>query len=102
MATCYDLRSITHSDHNEALFDSMSATKLRQAIFTDLNNAISHIDFKERPDRKWVYATLANCSYALGKITEGENFESLFRSEKLAAWEIETFETEKQRVQQNR
>lgn len=98
LATCYDLRSRTQSDDGEALFDRMSARKVREAIVDDLIDVIGQANFEERPDRKWVYATLSNCFYALGEMAEGEQFESFFRKENLADWELETFESEKQRA----
>lgn len=98
LATCYLLRSRTQSDNHEELFDRMSACKIRQDILEILTDEIGLDNFDERTDRKWVYATLANCYYALGKTTEGEQFESEFRKEDLAAWEVDTFELGKQQA----
>lgn len=98
LATCYALRSRTHSDNDEALFDRMSARKVREDTVEELVALISQSYFEERSDRRWVYATLANCFYALGEITEGERYEAHFRKEKLADWELDTFELGKQQA----
>lgn len=98
LATCYMLRSATHTDDDEALYDRMSASKVRTAIISHLSYTIEQSDFEERIDRKWIYATLANCNYGLGNFETGERFESLFRKEDLADWEIATFESEKARI----
>ncbi len=92
LATCYDFRVRLHSDHDEALYDRMSARKVREEIIAELTDDLAQPSFDERTDRRWVYATLANCFYATGKSHDGDTYEVLFRKEALAEWELETFE----------
>ena len=98
LATCFDLRSRTQPDNEEALFDRMSARKVRESIVEQLVKLVRQPSFEERLDRKWVYATLANCYYALGETAKGEQFEENFRSEDLADWELDTFESGKEQA----
>lgn len=96
LAACYDFRSHLHSDHNEAQYDKMSARKVREEILSELGDVLIEPSFEERSDRRWVYASLANCSYAIGKNQDGEKYEAAFREEKPATWELDTFEQGKQ------
>ena len=98
LATCYSFRSQIQLDKDEALFDRMSAYKVRQSIIKVLTQEMGLASFGERTDRKWVYGTLANCYYALGKTTEGKQFESEFRKQNLADWELGTFELGKRQL----
>jgi tetratricopeptide (TPR) repeat protein len=98
LAACFDLRAGVQRDPAEAQYDRMSARKVREAIIEILTEAQAEPSFEERSDRRWVYATLANCSYALGRREEGDRFEALFRAENPAIREIETYEEGKARL----
>lgn len=91
LAVCFDMRSAIQSDEDEAKFDRMSAKKVRQSISESLQILIGAPDFSERTDRKWVFATLANCAFALGQISDGEKHETSFFAEKPADWELATY-----------
>ncbi|MCC4113888.1 hypothetical protein LLG90_00835 [Aromatoleum toluclasticum] len=95
LATCYDFRSRLHSASDEAQYDRMSARKVREEILAELADALAQPSFEERSDRRWVYASLANCSYAVGNTQDGEYYELAFRKEAPAIWEVDTFETGK-------
>ncbi len=90
-ATCLEIRSELQEIEDEALYDRMSASKIRDAVVESLLGAVASEDFHERTDRLWVYATLANCSFALGRIADGENFEALFLEQKPADWQRKTY-----------
>jgi hypothetical protein len=47
--------------------------------------------FGDRYDRRWIFATLANCSFALGHAEDGERYEAAFLAEDPAKWEMETY-----------
>lgn len=95
LATCLDYRSEVQADPAECDYDRASARKVRELIVVDLKQAINDKWFKERTDRKWVFATLANCSFALRDRAEGQRYEALFLAERPAQWEIETYESGK-------
>lgn len=95
LATCYDFRSRLDSDSDEAQYDRMSARKVREGILAELTAALAQPTFEERSDRRWMYASLATCSYALGNTLDGERYEIAFRKEAAVIWEMETFEAGK-------
>lgn len=92
LAACFDLRAATQVDPAEVQFDRLSARKVRESILELLIGVIASETFAERSDKKWVYATLANCSFALGHSADGSKYESSFLAEKPAVWEIQTYE----------
>lgn len=91
LAACYDYRVSVQTDKDEAQFDRMSARKTRETIIKILSELVDSPSFQDRLDKRWVYATLANCSFALGQATEGEKYELAFLAEKPAEWEIKTY-----------
>lgn len=95
LATCLNFRSKVQSDPAERDYDRTSATKVRELLVADLKQVIEVKWFEERTDRKWVFATLANCSFALGDEVGGEQYEAMFLAERPAQWEMETYESGK-------
>lgn len=101
LALCYDLLA-DESDGTDKVFYRVSATRTRQDLITFLNSAIATEEFEDRSDRKWVFATLANAYFAIGKIDKGKEAEQNFRNAQPAAWELETFEDSKAAVLRDR
>ena len=91
LATCLDYRSKVQADEEERDYDRKTASKVRESIVSNLERAMEAESFLERADRKWVFATLANCHFALGNNAEGDRFEARFREEGPADWELETY-----------
>lgn len=102
LATCLDFRSKTQTDSSEADYDRRTALKVREALIVILTEGVQAESFTDRPDRKWVLATLANCSFALGDIEKGNRYEALFRQEQPADWEVETYEAGKAAALENK
>lgn len=98
LAACFDMRSQIQPDDSERQFDKMSAKKVRIAILEQLHNIISAPTFTDRTDRKWIHATMANCSFALGDDEKGRIYETAFLEEKPAQWEIETYQAGKEKI----
>ena len=98
LATCLDFRAKIQTDPSEENYDRMTASKVRESLVAILTEAVEAESFKDRQDRKWVFATLANCRFALGDFTNGDHYEELFRSERPTDWEIETYEAGKMAV----
>lgn len=90
-ATCLEIRSTIQTDANEALFDRMSAQKIRGAVIERLRMDVADENFAERSDQLWVYATLANCLFALGDNGEADKYEAKFLNEEPADWQKETY-----------
>jgi tetratricopeptide (TPR) repeat protein len=91
LATCYDFRAAIQVDSSEAQYDRMTARKVRATLLELLIEVAQSPSFAERSDRRWVLATLANCSFALGNTSDGEKYEAAFFRESPASWEIETY-----------
>ena len=92
------LPSKIQTDPSEENYDRMTASKVRESLVAILTEAVEAESFKDRQDRKWIFATLANCRFALGDLTNGSHYEELFRSERPTDWEIETYEASKMAV----
>lgn len=97
-AICLELRSKLQDTEDEALYDRMSASKIRDAIVESLLAAVDSNDFNERADQLWIYATLANCCFALGRKDDAEKFEALFFEQQPVDWQRETYLDGKNKV----
>lgn len=95
LAVCYDFRSGLQNDPAEAQYDALSARKVRVATIDILMNLIDNPSFGQRSDALWIYATLANCSFALSQGENAKNYEKAFFDMKPADWEIETYNANK-------
>lgn len=95
LATCLDYRSKVQGDPAEREYDRRTASKVRESIVWNLEKAIKADSFRERTDRKWVFATLANCHFALGNIAAGDRYEAGFHKEHPADWEVKTYKAGK-------
>lgn len=91
LASCFDYRARELNDPDERLFSRISARKVRQTIVEVLTTVINAPSFADRSDRRWIYATLANCLWALGDRAEGDRYEHCFLGESPADWEVKTF-----------
>lgn len=98
LALCFEYRALVHSDAAETKYDFMSARKVRVAIVEALQEVVAAADFYDRPDKRWVYATLSNALLALGRIEQAEKNENHFRGAVSAKWEEETFEHSKAEI----
>jgi hypothetical protein len=70
----------------------MSARKTREAILKILLEIKEDASFDDRSDKRWIFATFANCYFALGETENGDKYETQFYSEKPAEWELTTYE----------
>jgi len=95
-ALCLDLRAarLETTSPDDALYDRLTARKARTRIYEVLLAAFADRATVERPDYKWMLATMANVLYALGKNDEAATYETRFRNldPKPADWEVKTFE----------
>ncbi len=90
LATCYGYRADVQTDPAEAQYDRMSARKVRLTLIDLLTDAMALPTFEDRSDRRWVFATMANCSFAIGRPEEGDKYEAAFLAENPDDWEKET------------
>lgn len=95
LALCLDERAAIQLDPGEATFNRIAARKVRIAVLNILSNLIKDPKFSERSDRMWVFATLANCCFALGHSSLAEQHEKAFLAEAPNDWQAQTYETGK-------
>lgn len=98
LAVCYDFRSELQIDQAEAQYDALSARKVRSATIGILTSLIANPSFDQRSDTIWIYATLANCCFALNQGEDAQRYEKAFLDLKPADWEIETYNANKNAV----
>lgn len=98
LALCYEYRADILSESDEVIYNKVAAHKVRVSIVKILGDLIASPEFEERSDKKWIYATLANCNFAVGDNAEGERNEKLFIDANPAKWELETYQANKQQL----
>lgn len=91
LAMCFEFRAQVQADQAEKVFDFMCAHKVRQSIVKSLLPVLDSPDFFDRPDKRWIYATLANCYFAIGNPSEAIAFEHKFLGAAEAQWEVDTY-----------
>ncbi|MCE7661576.1 TRAFs-binding domain-containing protein [Vibrio fluvialis] len=98
-ALCLDMLAEAETVEDEKTFYQVGARKARKKIIAaleDVEDAASKS--KGSVEYKWAYATLSNCYYGLGEDENGKKYEDLFRSVSEASWEVETFQSNKQKL----
>lgn len=88
-ATCLDLLGSKSTDPDEIAFCRFSSKQVRRDVISLLSKQFLVND--EGPDKKWMYATMANCYFHLGEISAGDEFEAKFISKNPEQWEKETY-----------
>lgn len=98
-AICLNYLSLLEKNPVEQSYYQVSARKTREELELILNDIITSPSFAERSDQKWVLASMAQILFGLGKETEAQQFEQRFfnymASDRLAQWEIDTFNASK-------
>lgn len=95
LAVCYDFRAPLQLDQAETQYDALSARKVRQATIEILTSLVASTSFDQRSDTLWIYATLANCSFALNQGEDAQKYEKAFFDMKPANWEVATYNANK-------
>lgn len=91
LATCLDLMIEQVEDSEEKIYFKINSKKTRKNIVEDLENIIKFEDIESRNDKKWIYATLANCYFHLEDEKKFREYQKLFLNSQPKPWEIETF-----------
>lgn len=96
-ASCLDVLSNASADVEEQVYCKYQSKTIRKEIISDITKKLFLDDTSQ--DKKWMYATLANCHFHLGNITDAETNEQLFLSSSPEGWEIETYQQHKPKPQ---
>lgn len=91
-ALCLDLKSKELPEGDEKTYYKIEAKKTRESIIEIINDIFSDEYFESRNDIKWIYATMAVCSFATGNEDIFVTYKKLFLEKADSDWEIETFE----------
>lgn len=92
---CLDFIANLDLDPDEKVYYKIEAKKTRQRILEILSGIVDGEDFDQRPDQKWIYATLSHCNLALKNEEDSLRFEKMFLEMAPQNWEVETFEKSK-------
>ena len=91
LASCLSLKSEIQSESSQTAFYETAAKNVRLKLYDLINELISNPYFEDRNDKKWIFATLANVCFHLGKVDEGNLNETLFLAENIADWERNSY-----------
>lgn len=87
-ALCLNIKSSVIEDNDEKIYCKVQANKVRKEIIKILT---SIDNLENRDDRRWIYATLANCYYAVNDKTNADLCEEKFKNEEKEGWELNTY-----------
>jgi MAP3K TRAFs-binding domain len=88
-AACLDLLSHKSTDSDEVTYCNFLSKQTRKEIISSLEKQFLGYDHEQ--DRKWMYATMANCHFHLGDMNSGNEYEAKFLSENPEKWEQDTY-----------
>ena len=84
-ATCLEKMSKTTDDADDKIHFMVEAKNIRKEIVSKLSTILR--DDSKSIDRKWIFATMANCYFNLDKPEKGDEFEKKFLSMNPDEWE---------------
>lgn len=90
-ALCLNIKASLVKDNDEKIYCNVQAKKVRREIIEILTKIIEFEDIQQRDDRKWIFATLANCYFAVEEQSKANEFEDRFKKEHDENWELETY-----------
>lgn len=94
-ALCLNLKANSIKDktmNDEIIYSRVGAKKVRETIVGNLEQLKQEVGFNKRHDEKWIYATLANCYFAMNINELAKENEELFLScNELLDWEKDTY-----------
>ena len=99
-ALCLDMRSDLQAIQEDAVYDAMTAKKVRGEIIRVLEEEFASSAYEERTDKLWMDATMANAHFALGLPEDAQQYEDRFKALVTAKWQEQTYEEGKQKVLQ--
>jgi len=97
-ALCANIKSNQLENPDDKIYYKIEAKKTRESIIEYLVPISESEDFEQRLDKNWIYATLANCYFAIGNQRKGNEFEALFMKISPEAWKQDTYQKNKQQL----
>lgn len=97
-ALCLNLKTQYENDPDEITYLKIQAKKVRKSIIESLESTVQGNEINERKDAVWIYATLANCYFAINNSELGNKFETIYKEKLTADWMWSTYEANKTEV----
>jgi len=97
-ALCSNIKSNQLENQDDRIYYKIEAKKTRQSIIDNLTLVQEGDDFDQRSDRNWIYATLANCYFAIADLEKASEFEELFFKISPEEWQQETYKKNKNQL----
>jgi len=97
-ALCSNIKSNQVENQDDKIYYKIEAKKTRETIIVYLTDILENDDFEQRLDKNWIYATLANCYFAIQKDDKAKEFEDLFFQISPKKWQHNTYEKNKQEL----
>ncbi|WP_104400237.1 TRAFs-binding domain-containing protein [Vibrio penaeicida] len=99
-ALCLDEKALNTQHDEEETYCCYEAKQTRKRIIGNLTDLVEVGDFDNRLDKKWIYASLSNCYFALKDTTEASKYEQFFIKESPLDWEVDTFKKSKEVIKE--
>lgn len=97
-ALCLNIKASIIKDEEEKIYCNVQANKVRKEIIDILTKIIVSKEIEERDDERWIYATFANCYFALDDSDNGKKYEKKFINLCDQRWEQDTYYQNKKRL----
>ena len=94
-ALCLNIKSNQSENQDDKIYYKIEAKKTRQSIIKNLVELMESDDFEQRSDKTWIYATLANCYFAINESEKAIEFETLFNGISPEEWQRQTYNKNK-------
>lgn len=94
-ALCSNIKSNQSENQDDKIYYKIEAKKTRQSIIKNLVELKESDDFEQRSDKNWIYATLANCYFAINELEKAIEFETLFYGISPEEWQRQTYNKNK-------
>lgn len=77
-ANCLNLKEVIETNEEEKIYLKIEAKKTREILIKNLDYLVQFDNIDNRPDKKWIFATLANCYFSIDNDVKGIEYELSF------------------------
>lgn len=98
-AFCLDLKAYIEEEDDEKIYFKIEAKKTREKVIDILETILTE-GLSNRPDEKWIYASLSTCYFAINNDELSLKYKDLFISKNPDIWEIDTFESSRKTLEE--
>ena len=95
-ALCANFKSKFVKNIEDKVYYKIEARKTREQILETLHGIINSGEIDHRIDKNWIYATMANCYFALEQEEKAKEYEESFYKSVSEEWQIDTYKANKE------